>query len=118
LISNIFGAKYFLKKMLCDKNNFFKTNCPFSYQKSLTYLICGKYMVEAFCNALMSKSCVSFKKIVFTIGFTQFGGKDKTRICFAKIEKCCYLIANFDLWICKGTHDVFALIISFLNMDW
>ncbi len=48
----------FLKKMLWDKNNFFKTNCHFDYQKSLTYLICGKYMVEAFCNALMSKSCV------------------------------------------------------------
>jgi len=75
-------------------------------------------MVEAFCNAIMSKSYVSFLKIVFTIGFTRFGGKDETRICFVKIEKCCSLASNFDLWICKGAHDVFALIISFLNMDW
>jgi hypothetical protein len=34
-----------------------------------------------------------------------------------KLKKCCSLVANFDLWICKGAHDVFALRISFWGMD-
>jgi hypothetical protein len=32
-------------------------------------------------------------------------------------DKCC-AIANFDLWMSKGAHDVFALVIIFLGFDW
>jgi hypothetical protein len=28
-----------------------------------------------------------------------------------------FIISNFDLWMSKGAHDVFALVISFLGMD-
>jgi hypothetical protein len=27
-------------------------------------------------------------------------------------------IANFDLWMLKGTYDVFALVINLLGIDW
>ncbi len=28
------------------------------------------------------------------------------------------VIANFDLWMSKGAHDVFVLIMNFLGFDW
>ncbi len=41
---------------------------PFDCQKSPTYWICEKHMIETFCNAFMSTSCVSFEKGFFTKG--------------------------------------------------
>ncbi len=32
--------------------------------------------------------------------------------------KCHYAIASFDLWMSKGGHDIFALVINFLGVDW
>jgi hypothetical protein len=40
-------------------------------------------MIEASCNAFMSKNCVSFKKKKkITKSVAQFGGEEKPRICF------------------------------------
>jgi hypothetical protein len=27
-------------------------------------------------------------------------------------------IINFDLWLSKGVHDIFELVINFLRIDW
>jgi hypothetical protein len=51
-----------LKKILCNKNDFYKTLALW-LSKLPIYTIYGKYMVEATCNALMTKSCVSFHKL-------------------------------------------------------
>ncbi len=32
-------------------------------------------------------------------------------------DNCC-ATTSFDLWMSKGAHDVFALVISFLGFDW
>jgi len=37
-----------------------------------------------FCNAFMSKRCVPSKKVLFTRAIAQFGGNNKTRMCFCK----------------------------------
>jgi hypothetical protein len=67
-------------------------------------------MVEVFCNAFMSKSGASFERdISNTRGVPQFGGKDKTRICFAKTYIYYFVITSFDL---KITRDIFALVIK------
>jgi hypothetical protein len=55
----------------------------------------------------MSKSCVYFKKIVFTKGFTWFGEKNETRTCFVKIEKI--FLCNNQSWMSKGTHIIIGL---------
>jgi hypothetical protein len=57
------------------------------------------------------------QKNVFTKSFTWFGEEDEIGVCFAKIERMLFIISNFDLWMSKGAHDVFALVISFLGMD-
>jgi hypothetical protein len=35
-----------------------------------------------------------------------------------KLENCISIIANFDLWMSKGAHDIFALVIKFLKSNW
>jgi hypothetical protein len=34
------------------------------------------------------------------------------------MSRCNYAIVNFDLWICKGTHDLFPLVINFWKVDY
>jgi len=34
------------------------------------------------------------------------------------MSRCNYAIVNFDLWICKGTHDFFPLVIKFWKVDY
>jgi hypothetical protein len=41
---------------------------PFECQKSPTYSVCEKHMIETSCNAFMSISYVSFEKGFFTKG--------------------------------------------------
>ncbi len=32
--------------------------------------------------------------------------------------ECNFAIVSFDLWMSKGSHDVFAFVIKFLKGDW
>lgn len=34
------------------------------------------------------------------------------------MSRCNYVIVNFDLWICKGTHDLFPFAINFWKVDY
>jgi hypothetical protein len=34
-----------------------------------------------------------------------------------KLTNCNSAIVNFDLWMSKGAHDIFALVINFLGFD-
>jgi len=35
-----------------------------------------------------------------------------------KLIDCISANASFDLWMSKGAHDIFALLINFLGFDW
>jgi hypothetical protein len=55
-------------------------------------------MVEVSCNAFMSKSGASFENFIFSIKVVpQFGGENKTRICFAKTYVYYFVTTSFDL---------------------
>ncbi len=43
--------------------------------------------------------------------------KTKKEYVLAKLKQCYSTIASFDLWMSKCAHDVFALVISFLNEE-
>ncbi len=34
------------------------------------------------------------------------------------LNDCSCVIANFDLWMSKGAHDVYILVMIFLGSDW
>ncbi len=44
--------------------------------------------------------------------------KTKQKYVLPKLKQCYYATFSFDLWMSKGAHDVFPLVISFLNEGW
>jgi hypothetical protein len=43
--------------------------------------------------------------------------KTKQKYILPKLKQC-YSATSFDLWMSKGAHDVFTLVISFLSEKW
>jgi hypothetical protein len=43
--------------------------------------------------------------------------KTKQKYVLPKLKQCYFATSNFDLWMLKGAHDVFAFVISFLNEE-
>jgi len=41
--------------------------------------------------------------------------KMKQEYVLPTLKKCYFATTTFDLWMSKGAHDVFALVINFLN---
>jgi hypothetical protein len=60
-ISKKIGAKDFFKQDVVPKKDLYKT-LAFYLSKIPTCSICQKYTIEAFCNAITLKNCVSFQK--------------------------------------------------------
>jgi len=44
--------------------------------------------------------------------------KTKQEHMLPKLKQCYFATFSFDLWMSKGAHDVFAVVISFLNERW
>jgi hypothetical protein len=44
--------------------------------------------------------------------------KTKELYVLPQLAKCLLTIANFDLWMSKGTHGIFALVVNFLDANW
>ncbi len=45
-------------------------------------------------------------------------GKKRQVYVLAKLIDYIFAITRFDLWMFKGVHDVFALVINLLGFDW
>ncbi len=44
--------------------------------------------------------------------------KTKQIYVLQKLTNCIFATTSFDLWMSKGAHDIFVLIINFLGCDW
>jgi len=44
--------------------------------------------------------------------------KTKQTYVLVILTKCVFTLANYDLWVSKMAHDVFALIVNFLKENW
>jgi hypothetical protein len=44
--------------------------------------------------------------------------KTKQSYNLLALVECHSKIASFDLWMSKGGHDIFALVINFLKVNW
>jgi hypothetical protein len=42
--------------------------------------------------------------------------KTKQLYILPTLVECSYVIMNFDLWMSKGTHDIFSLVINILEV--
>jgi len=69
---------------------------PFGFQKLPTYSICGntwlKHLVMHLCLKIVFPSK---KKHIFTKSVAQFGGEEKTKICFIKTCKMLFYRNKF-----------------------
>lgn len=43
---------------------------------------------------------------------------EKNKYVLTILVDCVFIITNFDLWMSKGTYNVFALVMNFLREDW
>jgi hypothetical protein len=62
-------------------------------------------LIQAHYLAIMSSNCLHLKK-------KNFPRDMKQKYVFLKLANY-----NFDLWMSKGTHDVFALVITLLGVN-
>jgi hypothetical protein len=42
----------------------------------------------------------------------------KKKEVLSRLIDCIFATTSFDLWMSKGVHDIFALVINFLGSDW
>ncbi len=61
--------------------------------------------------------CLS-KKLFSQEALINLVQKTKQEYMLPKLKQCYFAKFSFDLWMSKGAHDVFALVISFLNEGW
>jgi hypothetical protein len=59
-----------------------------------------------------------FQKIFSNIVLLELVEKIKEKYVLLLLNDCNCVIANFDLWMSKGAHDVFVLAINFWGFDW
>jgi hypothetical protein len=61
---------------------------------------------------------VLFQKLFSNIVLPELVEKTKETYVFPLLNDCSCVTANFDLWMSKGAHDVFVLVIKFWGFDW
>ncbi len=72
-----------------------------------------KHLVMHLCPRIVFSSRKMFSQEVLV----DLVKKTKQEYVLPKLKQGYSIIASFDLWISKGAHDVFALVISFLNEE-
>jgi hypothetical protein len=66
---------------------------------------------------ITSSCAIPFSKIIFKHYFAWIGGEFKETYVLILLNDYNCVSTNFDLWMSKGAHDVFVLIINFLGSD-
>jgi hypothetical protein len=44
--------------------------------------------------------------------------KTKELYVFLQLVECLLTTISFDLWMPKGAHDIFALVVNFMDANW
>jgi len=75
-------------------------------------------MVEMICFAIEPLLYLSFHKCFSHAILPNLVHKTKHVYVLSKLSRCMSIIAGFDLWMSKGTYDIFASVITFLHENW
>jgi len=76
-----FLCQRFLQKKGCATKRILRGNWFINCQKQLTYLVCGKYVVQMFGSTSLSKIKLFIQKADFTTHIAKVNGEDKLIIC-------------------------------------
>jgi hypothetical protein len=125
-IKNVFNFK--ISKFFCTKDPFKK---DFVQQKQflqdLAFLVVKNHLPIQFVEStwlkflimhLCPKVAFPSRKIFSQVILVDLVEKTKQEYVLPKLKQCYFATTSFDLWMSKGTHDVFALVINFLNEKW
>ncbi len=86
-----------LQLVIATRKFNYKLNC-----KTPIFLIA----IQVFIYALLSSSCLPFKKALSQEMLPNLMEKTKQKYVFPMLTYCHYTITTFDLWMTKGSHDV------------
>ncbi len=73
-----------------------------------------KHLVLCLCPKLNFLSKRQFSQKIL-LGLIE---KTNQQYVLITLGNCFFTTTSFDLWMCKGAYDVFALMINFLGSDW
>lgn len=85
-----------------------KNHLPMQFVESLSM----KHLCLHLCPRLVFPSKKQFPQKMFP----KLVEKTKQLYVLPTLVECNYVIMNFDLWMSKGTHDIFVLVISILEV--
>ncbi len=81
-----------------------------------------QFVESVWLKCLMLQLCphVQFpsQKLFSNIVLPKLLEKNRETYVFPLLNDCSCATASFDLWMSKGAHDVFVLVISFLGLNW
>ncbi len=69
-----------------------------------------------FSVTIMSLCAITFLKLFSNIVLFKLVEKTKEIYVLPLLNDCSYVIVSFELWMSKGAHDVFALVINFWDL--
>ncbi len=75
-------------------------------------------MVKAFSVAIMSLCALPSQKLFLHAILLELVEKTKKPYVFPLLNDYCCATTSFNLWMSKGAHDVFALVIIILGSDY
>jgi hypothetical protein len=58
------------------------------------------------------------KKLFSQVDFPNLVEKKRKLFVLPQLVKCLLIIVNFDLWMFKRAHDIFTLVVNFLDVNW
>ncbi len=67
---------------------------------------------------MSSRVVYPFKKLFSQEILSNLVEKMKQIYVLPKLTNCIFAIASFDLYMSKGVHDIFVLVINFLESNW
>jgi len=71
-----------------------------------------------FGNEIMPSCCFLFYKNFNKKKLLNLIEKTKQTFVLLVLLYCVFVITSFNLWMSKGAHEVFALVVKFLGEDW
>ncbi len=115
-------------EVFASKNPFTKNDVEQKmFMENLALLIVKNYLPLQFVEnvwlkCLVLQLCFSvqfpFWKLFSNIILLELVEKTKETYVLPLLNDCSCVATNFDLWMSKGAHDVFVLVIIFLGFDW
>jgi hypothetical protein len=91
------------------------------FLQDLALLVIKNHLPIQFVESIWLKCLIMHlcPKIVFSQkNLVDLMEKMKEEYVLLKLNECYYATTSFYLWMSKNAHDIFALVISFLNEEW